>query len=93
MILTKEDLAEARSTLGGYSFKQYGLIGVPVAPTPSGWRRLVLGKDYPPEVIAEFIALKDKHMTPGKIKYQLAYKQKKLEARRARQMAEGGALV
>jgi hypothetical protein len=92
MILTKEDLAEARSTLGGYSFKQYGLIGVPVAPTPSGWRRLVLGKDYPPEVIAEFIALKDAHLTPAKIEWQTAHKKRKLEARRAKQMAEGGAV-
>jgi hypothetical protein len=89
MILTKEDLAEARSSLGGYSFKQYTLIGVPVAPTPSGWRRLVLGVDYPPEVIAEFIALKDAHLTPRKIEYQKEWKQRKIEARRARQVVEG----
>jgi hypothetical protein len=83
MIMTPEIIKQATSSLGGLSRKQFELLGVKIEPPmliPSGWRKEVIGRIYPDEVVKEFIALKDAHLTPAKIKYGLDRKLKKAES-------------
>lgn len=57
MLVTEEILKQAISSRGGYSRKQLALIGVQWPPK-SGWKRSVLGKDFPSEVLKQFIEIK-----------------------------------
>jgi len=82
MILTKEHLLAARSDLNGYSDKQFALIGIK-RPIPTGWRKAVIGMDFPEEVIKEFVALKNAHLTPSKRASHARYKAKRLAKRNA----------
>lgn len=90
-ILTREILEEGRSSLGGYTYYQMELIDVPGIQRPmflpTGWRKTVIGREYPDAVLAEFVGLKDKHLTPAKIKYHTARKAK----REAERLANKGA--
>jgi len=88
MILTKEHLLAARSDLNGYSDKQFALIGI-ARPIPKGWRKKVVGKEYPDEVVAEFVALKNAHLTPARRKNFKTM----MDKRNAKREAEGRSLV
>jgi hypothetical protein len=90
-ILTREHLDAAKSSNGGYSNKQFALIGLQ-RPIPPGWRKSVVGKEYPDGIIEEFVALKDKHYSPEELKRRMGYtaeRKRKLAEKRARQ---GGVL-
>lgn len=67
MRLTKEHLEAAKSDFGGYSDKQFALIGI-YRPIPKGWRKQAVQLDLPEETIAEFVRLKNAHLTPAKRK-------------------------
>jgi len=87
--LTKDHLMAARSQLGGYSNKQLAFIGLKM-PLEKAWRKSVVGKQFPEEAIAEFIALKDAHLTPAKILAAKRREERK-EQRIARRKAGVGA--
>jgi hypothetical protein len=83
MILTKEMLLAARSSMGGYTNKQLALIGLKL-PMVDTWKRDMIGKDFPEEALNEFVALKDAHLTPEKIVKLKAQR----EARKVKRRAE-----
>lgn len=56
---TKEIANEGRSSNGGWSLAQLRCLGL--ESFRRGWLSRVLGRSFPEECIAEFIALKDKH--------------------------------
>lgn len=63
--LTHETLQQGMSRNGGWSGKQLRLLGMGSNPT-KGWKRRLTGKQYPEEVIREFINLKDTHLNGKK---------------------------
>jgi len=60
MILTVEILQKAKSSKGGFSLKQIKLLGYNFFK--ADWQINSIGKDFPPEVIDNFINLKDQHL-------------------------------
>lgn len=56
-------IQDGRSRRGGWSERQFVLLGVPYPPQ-KGWRKTILGKEFKEEVIKEFLKLKDRHL-PG----------------------------
>lgn len=62
MKLTKEIFEQAKSVNGAWSANQLRLLTNDTL-FKKGWKRKITGKDYPVEIINEFIALKDKHLT------------------------------
>jgi hypothetical protein len=54
--LTKEILFQGRSIMGGYSQAQLMLFGVVGRETYDVWGKQILGKEYPKELIDQFIA-------------------------------------
>lgn len=98
-LMTREMLEQGRSTTNGFSRAQMDLVGIETRPQddilrghfiPKKWELQVIGKDYPDEVIAQFIALKDKHLTPALIARQLNAALQRAE-RRAKAKAERAA--
>lgn len=59
--LTSDIFDRAVSSNGGFSHAQLALLGVD-GPPKKGWKRRLLGTFASREVVAEFIALKDKHL-------------------------------
>ena len=82
--MTRELLEQGRSCMGGFSRPQFDLLGIetrrpegcPINMNylPKKWWLLVIGKEYTVEAYAEFLALKDKHLTPVKIAAQMRAK-------------------
>jgi len=64
MILTNELIEQGKSSRGGWSGKQWKLFGVSKHPS-KGWKKKLIGKDFPHKAIIEFIGLKDKHLKAG----------------------------
>ena len=64
MILTNEILEQGKSHRGGWSGKQWRLIGITTNKC-KGWKRRLIGKEFPDEVIKEFLSLKDSHLKSG----------------------------
>jgi 5-methylcytosine-specific restriction protein A len=60
MILTLEIFDKAKSSNGALNKKQHVLLGIP--KLYNGWKRDIIGKDYPEEIINQFILLKDDHV-------------------------------
>ena len=87
MILTWQIMRAARSTIGSYSKKQLALIGLGLHHilVPS-WKKLVLGKDFPEEVLKEFVELKDKHMTARQMEHRLEDKMLRHMSREIRRL-------
>ena len=54
MILTKDIIKQAVSPKGGFTKKQLALVGIPWPPV-KGWKKKVIGKDFPEETIKLFI--------------------------------------
>lgn len=73
MKLTEEHLQQARSINGGWSRKQVEVLGIGW-PLEYGWKQDVLGQDFHPEDIADFISLKDAHIKPKALKQKMATK-------------------
>ena len=88
MKITREILEAAKSDLGGYSDAQFALVGI-FRPIPKGWRKQVVAKEFPDADVAQFVALKNKHLTPARRQYALNRK----EALKAKRAAEADALA
>lgn len=65
MILTPEILEQGKSIRGGWCLNQFRALGVPLRPDlpgqpcsgpQAGWKKLVLGKDFPESDITEFLS-------------------------------------
>lgn len=87
MLLTAEMLEAAKSSLGGYSNKQFALIGLS-QPIPSGWKKRVIGQEFPEENLRRFVALKDAHYTAEQIEAKKIYNQRYRARRQERLMKE-----
>ena len=61
MILTNELFEKGMSSNGAWSGKQLALFGVTIKLN-KGWKKTIIGQDWPKETIKEFINLKDKHL-------------------------------
>lgn len=59
MTLTEELLTAGLSERGGYSRRQLDLLGVAWPPL-RGWKKTVVGKDFPDAVVKEFLRLSDR---------------------------------
>ncbi len=62
VVLTAEIFDRAASSNGGFSRAQLALFGITFPPI-KGWKEQLLGTLASREVIDEFIALKDRHLT------------------------------
>lgn len=60
MLVTTEILERGKSKSGGWSRNQLGALGV-MWPPRNGWKKEVLGKDFPDSVVDHFLNLKDAH--------------------------------
>ncbi len=61
MILTKEIFEQGKSSNGSWSGKQLALFGVTIKLN-KGWKNTIIGREWPKEIINQFINLKDKHL-------------------------------
>jgi hypothetical protein len=82
--LTHAVLAQGRSIMRGFSMRQLRLLGITERVTFNIWGKQVIGRMYSEEIIAEFIALKDKHLFNRTVRNQAIRK----ERRRARKAGE-----
>ena len=64
MIMTKEILDQGMSDRGGWSGRQWKLLGINHNKC-KGWKRRLMGTEFPDEVIREFISLKNAHFKTG----------------------------
>lgn len=62
MILTEEKFEEGISINGSFSSKQLILLGLNPKKMGKGWKKIIIGKNYPDEIIEQFISLKNKHL-------------------------------
>lgn len=60
MILTNSVFEDAKSSNGGWSYNQIRILGVKTFK--KGWRKNLIGKDFPEPIIKKFIELKDEHI-------------------------------
>lgn len=60
MILTNEIIESARSDNGGWNSSQVAVLGMNMK---SKWKRHVINKDFPKEVIDKFIELRNAHLS------------------------------
>jgi len=67
MILTNEHFKQAASIRGQWSRKQIEVLGVDW-PLEKGWKQEIIGRDFHPDDIKEFIALKNAHIKPAEMK-------------------------
>jgi hypothetical protein len=63
MILTKEKFAEGTSRNGGWSNEQLKCFGIG-KDKEKGWKKEIIGKDFPQEQIEKYLLLKDAHLPP-----------------------------
>ena len=61
MILTNEIFEKGTSRNGAWSGKQLALFGI-IITNNKGWKKTIIGHDWPKETINRFISLKDKHL-------------------------------
>lgn len=62
MIVTEELMKEGMSLRGSWSLDQLRILGVSI-PLGSGWRKRLIGSNVSEAQVAEFLRLKNKHMT------------------------------
>jgi hypothetical protein len=60
MILTKEIIEQGKSSNSGWSAEQLNCFGETFV---HGWKRRIIGKDFPEETIKKFVALKNQHLS------------------------------
>lgn len=68
MILTFDILEQGKSSNGGWSAAQLRLFGLKY-PLKHGWKRQIVGKDFPDANIEKFLDLRDQHIGRKKFKY------------------------
>ncbi len=78
MLLTNEMIEQGRSRNGGWSLDQFRLLGFDSFPQ-KGWKKVLIGKEIEPEIIKQFIELKDKHLNYDYYPYQTSLGQRCLE--------------
>jgi hypothetical protein len=61
IVLTNEILKQGLSKNGGYNRKQLDLFGI--EGFPQGWKRNLIGQSFSAELIEQFIALRDQHLS------------------------------
>jgi hypothetical protein len=61
MILTKQIFEQGRSCRGSWNYEQLRVLGLKT-PLQSKWKKKVIGKDFSPEIISQFLSLKNKHL-------------------------------
>lgn len=64
IIMTKELFEAGMSRRGGYNAKQLKCLGVKTIRFNKGWKRSLIGKRFPAEVVDRFLKLKDAHLKP-----------------------------
>ncbi len=62
MKLTNDILLKGCSDNGGWNYAQFELLGIPVPP-PKGWKKRIVGMEYPDAVITAFLGLTNTHLT------------------------------
>ena len=60
IVITSETLEKGLSKNGGYSLKQLNLFGV--KKFSKGWKKDLIGRSFPRELVNQFIDLKDRHL-------------------------------
>lgn len=65
MIMTNEIIVSGQSTRGGWSRKQFEVLGISYPPI-KGWKWGIIDKDYPEETVKLFLQLKDQHLKKNK---------------------------
>ena len=58
MKLTQEQIEQAKSDNGQFGKEQLALLNIHY-PLPSGWKQQMIDGDYNPDVIEQFISLKN----------------------------------
>ncbi len=66
MILTWELIESGRSERGGWSRNQVAVFGVRW-PLKKGWKRRIIGRDFPEAAINEFMLLRNAHLKPNEL--------------------------
>lgn len=64
MTLTNEIIESAKSDNGGYNSTQVAVLGMSLK---TKWKKHVVNKDFPEDIIEKFISLRNAHLTPGKV--------------------------
>jgi len=65
MIITDEIIEQGKSRNGGWSDKQWRLLGIINHYKIKGWKKRLIGKTFSEETIKKFLELKDKHIKSG----------------------------
>ena len=60
IVITSETLEKGLSKNGGYSLKQLNLFGV--KKFSKGWKKDLIGRSFPRDLVNQFIDLKDRHL-------------------------------
>ena len=60
IVITSETLEKGLSKNGGYSLKQLNLFGV--KKFSKGWKKDLIGRSFPRDLVHQFIDLKDRHL-------------------------------
>jgi hypothetical protein len=60
MIVTSEIFDQGKSVNGGWNMLQFNCFGVDASK--KGWKKEVIGKDFPEKIITEFLSYKDVHI-------------------------------
>lgn len=58
MILTRQGLYSCRTENAGWTRAQLEILGIHEWPPQGNWQKTVIGKDYPEEVLREFLRLR-----------------------------------
>jgi hypothetical protein len=66
VIMTRDIMHKGMSSRGGWSNLQWNAIGI-TKFSPKGWKRALIGQEFPEEGIKRFLELKDDHLV-GKSK-------------------------
>lgn len=71
MILTNEIFEKGKSINNGWNMEQMSLLGIKTLT--KGWKKVIIGKDFPEETIKRFLELKDNHLSEKKKKSLTIY--------------------
>lgn len=60
-VLTKEIVEDGKSKNGAWNLAQFRLFGFTNFPK-KGWKDMIIGQEWPKEIISQFLYLKNKHL-------------------------------
>ena len=72
MILTNEIIENGKSYNNGYSKQQLELLGITGNNKKKGWKKTIIGNEYPQNIIEKYLSLKNQHI-PNYEKYSKDY--------------------